>query len=127
MTPTEHSDTQSTMPYPTGSVPADPVIRAALAGYVTDMSILEPVFRSTGAVRHVPTSRALTLTHTLTFHEIPTWDDWTQFDARIESLMHGRALSHGQLYDIEGRHLVSAIQVGLVKFTTTPETGVKDK
>lgn len=125
LTSTEHSDTQSTMLYPTGTVPADPVIRAALAGYVTDMSILEPVFRSTGAVRHVPSSRALTLTHALTFHEVPMWDDWMQFDARIESLMHGRALTHGQLYDLAGRHLVSASQVGFVKLTPSTETGVE--
>src|SRR5699024_2679500 len=74
--PTPPSDSQTTMLHATDTVPADAVIRAALAGYVTDMSILEPAFRATGAIRHQPPSRILTLTHTLTFHDLPTWDSW---------------------------------------------------
>lgn len=118
VTPVEHGTKQSTMLYPTGKVPADPVIQAALAGYATDMSILEPAFRASGALRHAPNSRILTLTHTLTFHEIPTWDTWLQFDAQLEALSNGRALGNGRLFDRDGRHLVSASQVGFVKFGT---------
>jgi|SRR5690625_287448 len=120
VTPVEHGTSQSTMLHPTGDVPADPIIQAALAGYATDMSILEPAFRATGAVRHAPGSRILTLTHTLTFHEIPTWDAWLQFDAQLEALSHGRALGHGQLFDRRGKLLVSASQVGFVKFGVIP-------
>src|SRR5699024_3194205 len=74
----EPGTTQSTVLRPHGQVPDDPVIQAALAGYVTDMSILGPAFRATGALRHALDSRLLTLTHTLTFHELPNWDSWLQ-------------------------------------------------
>lgn len=120
VTPVEPSTAQSTMLHPTGDVPADPVIQAALAGYATDMSILEPAFRATGALRHAPDSRILTLTHALTFHELPTWDTWLQFDAQLEALSNGRALGTGELFDLDGRHLVSASQVGFVKFGALP-------
>lgn len=116
VTPVEQGTTQTTMLHPTGQVPADPVIQAALAGYATDMSILEPAFRASGALRHAPKSRILTLTHALTFHQMPTWDSWLQFDAYLESLSNGRALGTGELFDLDGTHLVSASQVGFVKF-----------
>lgn len=117
--PTEPADRQSTWLHASGTVPGDAIVQAALAGYVTDMSILEPAFRATGSVRHAPGSRILTLTHTLTFHQIPAWHSWLRFDAELESLSHGRALGNGKLFDLEGRHLVSASQVGFVKFGDT--------
>lgn len=119
--PAEPGTSQSTMLHATGEVPADPVIQAALVGYGTDMSILEPAFRATGGLRHVPGSRILTLTHSLTFHKIPSWDSWLQFDAQLDSLSNGRALGTGHLFDRNGQHLVSASQVGFVKFGAVPD------
>lgn len=111
----EQGDTQSTLLRPAGEVPNDPVIQAALVGYATDMSILEPAFRATGAMRHAPDSRILTMTHALTFHQIPDWSTWLHFDAKLEALSHGRAFGSGEVFSPAGEHLVSASQVGFVK------------
>ena len=113
--PVEQGATQSALLQAAGDVPNDPVIHAALVGYATDMSILEPAFRATGAVRHAPDSRILTMTHSLTFHQVPDWRTALHFDTKLVSLSHGRALGSGELFDLEGEHLVSASQVGFVK------------
>jgi acyl-CoA thioesterase II len=114
--PSDVSDEQTSWLRASGDVPADPVVQAAVAAYATDMSILEPAFRATGTVRHAPGSRILSLTHTLTLHDIPDMGGCLRFDASLEALSHGRALGHGRLYDHTGRHLASTSQVGLVKF-----------
>ena len=99
----------------TEPLPPEPVVRAAMVGYVTDMSILEPAFRALGSARHAPGSRILSLTHTLTFHADPDLTDWHQFDCRVESVAHGRAHGVGELFDAAGRHVATAAQLGLVK------------
>lgn len=98
-----------------GPLPDDPVVRAAVAAYVTDMSLLEPAFRALGAARHAPGSRILSLTHTLTFHRQPDLSTWHQFDCRVEAIAGGRALGTGELFDPDGRHVLSAGQLGFVK------------
>lgn len=106
---------QTTFLKATEPLPADPVLRAGVVAYVTDMSVLEAAFRALEGARHVPGSRILSLTHSMTFHDVPDLTDWHQFDCRVESVAHGRALGVGELFDQAGRHLVTASQVGLVK------------
>lgn len=98
-----------------GTLPRDPVLRAAVAAYVTDMSLLEPAFRALGAARHAPGSRILSVSHSLTFHRVPDLSAWHQFDCRVPAVAHGRALGVGELFDEEGRHVLTAQQLGLVK------------
>lgn len=99
----------------TGELPDDEVVRAAVVAYVTDMSILEGAFRALGSRRHAPGSRILSLTHTLTWHRHPDFSAWHQFDSRIQAVAHGRTLGTGEIFDREGRHVVSASQLGLVR------------
>ncbi len=108
-------DAQTAWIRATGPVPADPVVVAALAAYASDMSILEPAFRALGAARHAAGSRILSLTHAMTFHAAVDLSQWHQFDARIDAMVHGRCLGVGEMFDGQGRHLISATQLGLVK------------
>lgn len=113
--PGEPGDRQTTFLKTTGPLPEDPVVRAALVAYVTDMSVLEPSFLALGSARHLPGSRILSLTHALTFHAPSDLGDWHQFDCRVESIAHGRAHGVGEVFDAAGRHVATASQVGLVK------------
>jgi acyl-CoA thioesterase-2 len=112
------ADRQSVHVRSAGPLPDDPVVRAAVAAYVTDMSLLEPAFRALGAARHAPGSRILSLTHSLTFHREPDLSTWHQFDCRVGAVAHGRALGSGELFDDRGRHVLTAGQLGLVKAMT---------
>ncbi|MGJ9422857.1 acyl-CoA thioesterase [Aeromicrobium sp. CF3.5] len=115
-------DAQSAWVRTTGPLPADPVVRAGLIAYVSDMSILEPAFRALGAARHAPDSRILSLTHAMIFHCEVDLGRWHQVDARIDAMTHGRCLGIGELFDDQGRHVVSATQLGLVKLAgITPD------
>jgi acyl-CoA thioesterase-2 len=99
----------------TAPLPDDHVVRAALVAYVSDMSILEGAFRALGSRRHAPGSRILSLTHTLTWHRPADLFEWHQFDSRIQAVAHGRTLGTGEIFDRQGRHLVLAGQLGLVR------------
>ena len=115
LSPEPRADRQSAHLRSTEPLPADPVLRAAVAAYVTDMSLLEPAFRALGAARHAPGSRILSLTHALTFHHDPDLSTWHQFDCRVAMVANGRAHGVGELFDEQGRHVLTATQLGLVK------------
>ncbi|QIX28556.1 hypothetical protein ncot_02320 [Nocardioides sp. JQ2195] len=115
LTPSSVTDRQTVHVRATSDLPLDPVIRAAVAAYVTDMSLLEPAYRALGAVRHKPGSRILSLTHGITFHREPDLSTWHQFDTYVGIIAHGRAHGDGELFDSEGRHVLSTTQLGLVK------------
>lgn len=111
----EHAPGQSVWIRATSPLPDDHLVRAALAAYVSDMSIVEDAFRVLGSARHEPGGRILSLTHTLTYHRQPDLSQWHQFDARVDAVSHGSALGTGEIFDLEGAHLVSATQVALVR------------
>lgn len=98
-----------------GSLPGDAAIEAAVLAYVSDMSILEPVFRARRSTRHAPGSRILSLSHSLTFHTPANLSDWHQLDSACPTVAQGRALGTGDFFDREGRHVASVSQLALVK------------
>jgi len=115
--PVTQRDAQTVWVRARGDVPADHIVRAALLAYVTDMSILESAFRAVGATRHGPGSRLLSLSHSLAFHLSADLSRWHQFDSRCRTVAHGRAFATGEIFDQDGRHVASAAQLGLTKFT----------
>lgn len=110
----ERSDEQSLWWRARGDVVGDPLRTAAVICYVSDMSLIEPAFRNTGARRHAPGSRILSLTHSIVFHDLPDLTDWVQMDVAVRRVAHGRALGEGELF-AGGRHVATLGQVGLVK------------
>jgi acyl-CoA thioesterase-2 len=113
-------NTQSVWVRSRGPLPPEPALRAAVLAYVTDMSILESAFRAGGSMRHGPSSRLLSLSHTLAFHAGADLSTWHQFDASCRTVAHGRAVGVGEIFDGTGRHVASATQLGLVKFSPAP-------
>jgi acyl-CoA thioesterase II len=98
-----------------GRLPGDAALEAAVLAYVSDMSILEPVFRARRSARHAPGSRILSLSHSLTFHAPAHLSDWHQLDSACSTVAQGRALGMGDFFDREGRHVASVSQLALVK------------
>lgn len=97
-----------------GEVVADALRTAAVIAYVSDMSLVEPAFRNTGTTRHGAGSRILSLTHTITYHQLPDLTDWMQMDVAVRRVAHGRALGEGELFAGD-RHIATLGQVALVK------------
>lgn len=115
--PGERGDRQTVWVRARGDVPEDTTVRAALLAYVTDMSILETAFKAVGSFRHGPDSRILSLSHTLVFHVPCDLGAWHQFDSVCRTVAHGRAFATGEIFDQSGRHVASATQLGLIKFS----------
>lgn len=97
-----------------GEVLGDALTTAAVIAYVSDMSMVEPAFRNTGTARHRAGSRILSLTHSLTYHQLPDLTDWMQMDVAVRTVAHGRALGEGELF-LGQRHIATLGQVALVK------------
>lgn len=97
-----------------GDVVGDVLRTAAIIAYVSDMSLVEPAFRSTGTARHRDGSRILSLTHSVTYHHLPDLTDWMQMDVAVPTVTRGRALGRGEVF--LGQHHVATLgQVALVK------------
>lgn len=97
-----------------GPLVDDPLRVAAVIAYVSDMSLVEPAFRNTGTSRHVAGSRILSVTHSMTFHDLPDLTDWVQMDVAVARVAHGRALGSGEVFTA-GRHVATLGQLALVK------------
>jgi acyl-CoA thioesterase-2 len=115
LAPGDSTDRQTIFFRATAPLPDDAVIRAALLAYVTDMSIVEPAFLALGSARHLPGSRILSLTHSLTYHADADLTDWHQVDCRVAAVAHGRAIGVAEVFDSNGAHVATASQLGLVK------------
>lgn len=98
-----------------GTVPEAVAVEAAVLAYVSDMSILEPVFRARHAARHAPGSRILSLSHSVAFHGRTNLSTWHQLDSVCSTVAHGRALGTGEFFDHAGRHVASVSQLALVR------------
>ncbi len=98
-----------------GRVPDDAGLEAAVLAYVSDMSILEPVFRAQRSARHAPGSRILSLSHSLAFHAPANLSTWHQLDSTCSTVAHGRALGTAELFGHDGRHVATVSQLALVK------------
>lgn len=96
-------------------LPEDPVLRAAAVAYCSDMGLLEPAFSALGAAVHSRGGRIFSLTHSVIFHENADLTRWHQYDCRVESIAHGRALGHGEMFGPEGQHVASVGQLGLIR------------
>lgn len=115
--PGERGDRQTVWVRARGEVSEDRTLQAALLAYVSDMSILETAFKAVGSFRHGPGSRILSLSHSLVFHAPCDLGAWHQFDSACRTIAHGRAFATGEIFDRDGRHVASATQVGLTKFS----------
>ncbi|WP_338748773.1 acyl-CoA thioesterase [Janibacter alittae] len=103
-------------------LPADSMLHAAVAAYVSDMCLVEPAFTALGAARHAPGGLILSLTHALTFHRPLDISDWAQCDCRVRVVAHGRAEGRSDLFDTNGMLAVSASQLALVRMPYPPST-----
>ncbi|WP_051218373.1 acyl-CoA thioesterase [Nocardioides insulae] len=97
----------------------DDLFAAAVTAYTSDMSVIEPVFRQSGASRHLDGSRILSLTHNLVLHRVPRLEAWMQMDCEVAALSHGRARGTAEIHGPEG-HLASFTQLALVKLGGRP-------
>jgi acyl-CoA thioesterase-2 len=97
-----------------GPLPADPVLRAALLLYATDLMVLEAVVRPHGRSMHDPDVHPLTIDHAVWFHRVPP-DGWWLQEATSAWAGDGRGTTRGRVHSADGTLLAEVAQEGLVR------------
>ncbi|HEY0259185.1 MAG TPA: acyl-CoA thioesterase II [Lacisediminihabitans sp.] len=99
----------------TGPLPDDPGLHRAALAYVSDYSILEPIFRRHGIAWITPGLKAASLDHAMWFHRFGRLDDWVLYTQESPTATGGRGLSQGRIFTRDGLLIASVAQEGMVR------------
>lgn len=94
-----------------GEVPDDPILSSCLLAYISALTLLEGAMSVMGTTPMGPRQSAL-LDHVIWFHRAANFADWLLYDQRASSVVAGRGLSTGTIYNRDGRLVCSAMQEG---------------
>ena len=83
--------------------------------YASDMTLLDSVLASHGVYWDTDKVLGASLDHALWFHRPWRADDWFLYDCSSPSASGGRGLTTGRMYTLDGQHLVTAVQEGLLR------------
>jgi acyl-CoA thioesterase-2 len=98
-----------------GTLPDDPNLHRAALAYMSDYSILEPIFRRHGLAWSTPGIKVASLDHAMWFHRFGRVDEWVLYVQESPTATGGRGLSQGRIYSRDGVLLASVAQEGMVR------------
>jgi len=98
-----------------GTLPDDPDLHRAALAYMSDYSILEPIFRRHGLAWSTPGLKVASLDHAMWFHRFGRVDEWMLYVEESPTATSGRGLSQGRIYSRDGVLLASVAQEGMVR------------
>jgi acyl-CoA thioesterase-2 len=98
-----------------GKLPDDPLLHACALTYASDLTLLDAVLGQHGEVWGPGGFAGASLDHALWFHRPFRADDWFLYDCGSPSASGGRGLATGQMFTVDGRHIASVVQEGLLR------------
>ncbi|WP_431727505.1 acyl-CoA thioesterase [Verrucosispora sp. TAA-831] len=98
-----------------GKLPDDPLLHACALTYASDLTLLDSVLSVHGEVWGPGGVVGASLDHALWFHRPFRADEWFLYDCGSPSASGARGLATGQLFTIDGRHIASVVQEGLLR------------
>lgn len=98
-----------------GAVGDDRGYHEELLAYASDNPILLTALRPHGANNFSEGIMMATLDHAMWYHRPFRVDDWLLFELHSTNAAGGRGLTHGSMFDREGRLVASAMQEGLIR------------
>jgi len=98
---------------PTGMLPENPLIHAALFVYASDRTLMRTAARPHGSPWRFRT--AASLDHAVWFHGQPRFDDWVLYASESPVAHAGRALITAAMYRRDGTRVVSVAQEALLR------------
>jgi acyl-CoA thioesterase-2 len=98
-----------------GTMPADPLVNAAVLAYCSDYSLLEPVLRKHGLAWSDRRLRVASLDHAMWFHRPGRADDWILYTQSSPSASNGRGLAAARMFSSEGVLLATVAQEGMMR------------
>ena len=98
-----------------GPVPDDPLVRAALFTFASDMRILHPVLRPHGLAMYGVDVRPAPIDHAVWFHRAPEVDGWLLWRLDSPWAGDGRGFVRATVHDAHGALVAEAAQEGLIR------------
>jgi acyl-CoA thioesterase-2 len=98
-----------------GKLPDDPLLHACALTYASDLTLLDAVLSMHGEVWGPGGFVGASLDHALWLHRPFRADEWFLYDCWSPSASGGRGLATGRMFTVDGRHIASAVQEGLLR------------
>ena len=98
-----------------GTLPPDQDLHTAALAYVSDYTILEPIFRRHGIAWTHEGLKSASLDHAMWFHRPARVDEWMLYVQESPSAQGGRGLSLGRIFSSDGLLLATVAQEGMVR------------
>jgi acyl-CoA thioesterase II len=98
-----------------GTLPDDPLLHACAATYASDLTLLDSVLSTHGAVWGPGGFVGASLDHAIWLHRPFRADEWFLYDCYSPSASGGRGLASGRTFTMDGRHTATVVQEGLLR------------
>jgi acyl-CoA thioesterase-2 len=98
-----------------GKLPDDPMLHACALTYASDMTLLDAVLSTHGAVWGPGGFAGASLDHAVWFHRPFRADEWVLYDCESPSASGSRGLATGKFFAEDGRLLATVVQEGLLR------------
>lgn len=98
-----------------GTLPADPVVHAALLAYASDFTLLDTALIPHGRMLFDPQLQLASLDHAMWFHRPFVADEWVLYVQDSPSGAGARGFCRGLLFARDGRLIASTVQEGLMR------------
>ena len=104
-----------------GSLPNDTLVHQSVLAYASDYGLLGTALRPHALSFLRPELQAATLDHALWFHRPLRVDEWLLYAMDSPSASGGRGFTRGQIFTVEGVHVASVTQEGLMRIHNNEE------
>ncbi|PTM96325.1 acyl-CoA thioesterase II [Mycoplana dimorpha] len=115
LAPEKLSPSQNVWVRATGPVPDDPIVQAAVLGYLSDMTLLNTALFAHGTSVFDRALQIASLDHAMWFHRPFAMDDWLLYAQDSPSTSGARGLTRGSLFSRSGALVASVAQEGLIR------------
>ncbi|MFB9185070.1 acyl-CoA thioesterase [Dactylosporangium sucinum] len=98
-----------------GKLPDDPLLHACALTFASDLTLLDAVLSTHGAVWGPGGFVGASLDHAMWFHRGFRADEWFLYDSTSPSASGARGLATGRMFTRAGLHIATAVQEGLLR------------
>jgi acyl-CoA thioesterase-2 len=98
-----------------GQLPDDPLLHACALTYCSDLTLLEATVGRHGEAWGPGGMVGASLDHALWLHRPFRADEWFLYDCSSPSASGARGLATGRMFTMDGRHIATAVQEGLLR------------
>jgi len=101
-----------------GTLPDDELVHVCAITFASDLTLLDSVLIHHGLAPGLDPVRLASLDHAMWFHRPFRADKWFLYDMSSPSASGGRGLAYGKLFTLDGRHVVTVMQEGMLRIAS---------